>query len=418
METSHKPDVTPRSPSPLARRVSSVAVGLIVATLSLGAALVLSEVLVRFIAPQQLISKRPDIFQPDDTLGWTHRSNVMTQVNTGERTVRFVTDSQGFRVGHSGRVESSTRVLLIGDSFMEAVQVEYEQSVAGVLESRLSAALGFPVAVRNTAVGGWEPDQYLLQLQRALAHDSFSVALVALSLATDVVDSRRERVSARPASPVHRLHIPRTLAWSEFVDAVLYPVNDFLETRSHLFILGKTRFRNALIRVGLSAVYFPGTLLRSKADAPMWANTVSICADMAALARAHRMPIMFLLLPDVVQVQRSTLVDEAASFGIDPANVDVDQPNRRLGALMAEQGLTVLDATDTLRAVERAGERLYGKVDSHFSPAGHVVAGAYLEPTVLAALKAARKGASRGSRQGSMKGVRAEPESPGSIGDR
>jgi hypothetical protein len=111
---------------PRAAEVALVLVSLVLACLA-------AEVLVRIVEPQQLIVDRPDIWQPRDTVGWEHRPNVQTTVNTGEGFVHFRTDAEGFRIGRAGRVEGDRQVLLIGDSFMEALQVEYEQSLAGLM---------------------------------------------------------------------------------------------------------------------------------------------------------------------------------------------------------------------------------------------------------------------------------------------
>src|SRR5438093_849000 len=137
-------------------REALVNVGMVSVSLSL--AFGLGELAVRFVAPQQLIVKRPDIWQPADTLGWTRRPNVNTTINTGERTVRVITDHDGFRVGGAGRVESKRRILLLGDSFMEALQVEYEQSLARLLEARPpggipSVSLAAPGAALAALVG-------------------------------------------------------------------------------------------------------------------------------------------------------------------------------------------------------------------------------------------------------------------------
>ncbi|TMB87452.1 MAG: hypothetical protein E6J45_12480, partial [Chloroflexi bacterium] len=73
------------------------------------AALLLGEVAVRIVAPQQLIILRPDIWMPVDSVGWTFRPLVRSTINTGERTVHVVTDSQGFRVSAGGRPSARTR---------------------------------------------------------------------------------------------------------------------------------------------------------------------------------------------------------------------------------------------------------------------------------------------------------------------
>ncbi len=66
--------------------------------------------------------------------------------------------------------------------------------------------------------------------------------------------------------------MPRRLAWREFIDAVLAPINDGLETRSHLFIFLKDRFQGLLIkRFGLTALEIPTELRRDQAASPRWA---------------------------------------------------------------------------------------------------------------------------------------------------
>ena len=104
---------------------------------SLVVALVLAELLVRQVAPQQLIIIRPGVWQPADSVGYVFRSNLDTEINTGERTVGLSTDDAGFRVGSNGRADGDRHLLLIGDSFMAALQVSYEQSLAGLMEEEV-----------------------------------------------------------------------------------------------------------------------------------------------------------------------------------------------------------------------------------------------------------------------------------------
>jgi hypothetical protein len=351
--------------------------------LSIVFALAASELLVRVVAPQQLILIRGDIFQPDDTLGWTLRPNVRTSINTGERTVRFATDAQGFRIGTAGRVESDASVLLVGDSFMQAMQVEFEQSLAGLLQAGLSQATGQPVAVRNTGTGGWGPDQYRLRLARALNQGSYTAAIVVLYYGNDIVDYRRDNFPAREPKAVHDMRWPRQASWPEFVDAVLYPLNDYLEVRSQLFILARKSLSAIRVRAGLSDAYFPAALLRRNSDSPMWANTAQICREIADLAKAHGLPLLFVFLPEKAQVDPELLTKATRDFRINPRDVDVDQPGRRLRELLPDLVEIIVDPTDSLRAAARSGFTLYGTVDSHFSPEGHAVVEVTVRPRLL-----------------------------------
>ena len=226
-------------------------------------ALVLAEVMIRTLVPQQLIQIRPDIWKPADTLGWTSRPFLNTTVNTGERTVSVITDAEGLRIGVAGRQESELRVLLLGDSFMQALQVEHKQSIAGLLEIGLTRRLDRTVAVWNAGVDGWDPPQYYMRARSLLDQYPFDLVIVALYLGNDVVEQRRDVIPPREPNKRHLIRFPRTLAWGEIIDAVLYPTNDFLETRLHLFVFLKIRLHTLLMRADLTAQDVPTALLRT-----------------------------------------------------------------------------------------------------------------------------------------------------------
>ncbi len=370
----------------LPARLRQLAVNLLVALLAVCASLGAGELFVRLVAPQQLILKRPDVWVGVDTLGWVQRPDQRTTVNTGERIVRVFTDKDGFRVGSAGRVEGKKRVLLLGDSFMEAFQVEYEQSLAGLLETRLAQRFHEPVAIRNTGVGGWDPPQYLLQERRALPREHFDLVLVALYLGNDVVAWRSDRIPARQPVEVHSLRLPRRIGYREFVDAVLYPINDWLEARSQLFIFMKRRSATLLMRLGLTAEEFPVELLRREAASPRWSVTAQICRDIRDAAQARGVPTLFVFIPAPFQVDTAAFAQAVHGFKIDPLTVDLDQPERLLSDAMRPHRLDVLDVLPAFRRARQAGEALYGTVDRHLSPAGHALLGQLVEPAVAARL--------------------------------
>ena len=349
-------------------------------------ALGLAELLVRLVAPQQLILIRPDIWQPVDTVGWAQRPNIRTDVNTGDRTVTMVTDDNGFRTGISGRPDSGLRVLLLGDSFMAAMQVEYEASLAGLIERCLASRTGRSAAVWNAGVSGWDPPQYLVQARHAFERDSFDLVLVAVFLGNDIV-SRRYVFPPREPDRRHELRIPRRANWDELIDAVLAPVNDGLETRSHLFVLLKTRLRTLLMRFGLTAIEVPSELRKSEAASPRWSLTADILSDIDTLARAHGVPAVFALIPSIEAVEPSILAERVDAFGIDPASIDVEQPERLMRRELESRGLVVFSTMGALRVAQERGVILYGRADPHPSAAGHQVMWNAIAPALAAALQ-------------------------------
>ncbi len=378
---------SPTSRYRIAQRVRPALLNLALLMVSLSAALGVAELLMRVALPQQLIQKDLRLWKSDQTLGRTHFANTDTKVNTGERTIRFVTDEEGFRVGVAGRVSAQHRILLLGDSFMEARQVEYEQSVPGLLEQRLPTIIGAPVAVRNTAVGGWSPNNYLVQAQSLLRQEKYDLVLVMLFVANDVVPNRTEGiVPAVVPTQVHRLRFPRRLTFDEFIDAIFYPVNDFLEVRSHLFTFVKTRFQTTLMQLGLTEGAFQDVFRLNELPAERWELTADIGKEIARLAEAHDVPTLFVFLPASYQVAPDVFHQYMRGFGIDSATVDLDQPNRLLGQAFQNRGLVVIDVLSDLRKAYQNGLRPYGRIDRHFSPAGHDLVEQLIEPTIAAYL--------------------------------
>ena len=364
-------DERPDEGRPVRRFLVRTVQGALLAAVATVAASLAGELLVRAVAPQQLIMIRPDIWAPADTLGWTHRANLDTRVNTGERSVRLVTDRRGFRISPAGHVDAHPRVLLIGDSYMAALQVEYEQSFAGLMETELSEMLGTPVTVMNTGVGAWDASHYLLMARKALSVDPPDLMVVAVYLGNDLVTERRE--AFRPVELVEHseLRWPRRLTADELVDAVARPINDRLETTSHLFVLGKTSLGSVLMRLGLTARYIPPELREDQRDWAAWDVTADVLAEIDALARDRGVPAIFALIPSNYQVDPELLRSHARALGLDPSTLDPEQPNRILGGALLDRGLAVVDLLPAFRSAHQAGDVLYGRIDPHFAPDGH-----------------------------------------------
>lgn len=207
--------------------------------------------------------------------------------------------------------------------------------------------------------------------------------MVNIFLGNDIVAGPVERIPPRVPAEVHPLRWPRGVSWGEVVDAWLYPINDFLEVRSHLFVLTKNQSQTLRMKLGLSAAYFPPQFTIAQADSPHWLATAEIGREIADLAAEKGTPTVFLLIPTAYQVDEQVFHEYSKGFDIDPAQVDLEQPNRLLGGALTALDLITLDALAPLRrAHEYAEEPLYGRVDTHFSPGGHRVVAEYLRESL------------------------------------
>lgn len=340
------------------------------------------EAAVRWIAPQQLIQLRPDIWQPHDGLGWERAPNLDVEINTGERTARLLTDSRGHRVGsHAPKREPAYRILALGDSFIEALQVDYEDTVTARISDLLEDDLDVPVEVVNTGVAGWDPNHYLLRLLAEFEQTSYNAAVVFLYAANDLIEEEKNYFPPRPSRRSSRLRIPRSLAKAELSRALLLPLNNALETRSHAFVLAKNRAWVARMRLGLSPRYLSSAFARSERDSYRWSLTARRCARIARDARAHGVPTVFVILPTVYQID--PMVGAAYRRGAGSADDEIDygQVTEILVPALRELELEVVDLTPVFRHAFADGKReLYGSVDPHLSPAGHALTAETVAP--------------------------------------
>jgi len=361
-------------------------IGLVISSIIL--ALLLSEVAVRIFLPQQLILIRPDIWIPDDPLGWRHAPNLDTRVNTGERTVRLMTDARGYRVGTQRVIDPELRVLALGDSFIAALQVENEQSVAGILEKDLSEVSARRVQVVNTGVGGWGPSHYLLKAREELKRQRYDAVVVFFFIGNDVREQRHERFPPKTRVREHPFQWPRNFTSSEIVYGILSPINEALETRSHLCVFVKNRAWFLLMKFGLNARNFPDIFLKSETTSSKWDITAGLFCDIKKISDQHETPLLLVIIPGEYQVDETLAYDYARAMNIQNDVIDMDQPARLLFPKFEACGLAILDATEPFKQAHGRGfKNLFGKVDTHLSPVGHQLLADLVEPELLKLLK-------------------------------
>ena len=99
-------------------------------------------------------------------LGWTQERGMTYDYQPGGIDIRVEFNQLGFRdVEHAlAKPAGTRRVVVIGDSFSEALQVNLEQTYWRQLGKLLSDAQGQPWEVINLGVGDWGNAQALLAL--------------------------------------------------------------------------------------------------------------------------------------------------------------------------------------------------------------------------------------------------------------
>jgi hypothetical protein len=340
-------------------------------------ALLIGEVVVRFVAPQQLIVAPTGIYRPDPVFGWRHKEELEVNVNTGEGPVLFRTDENGYRIGarHASPEfdtrNAAKRVLTIGDSFLEAAAVDADDTLPSLLESQLSSRLGYRIVVDNDSAAGWDPNQYLFAVKRAIERNTYHAAIIFLYIGNDITESRVERYMPEHVASRHEFRVPLAFSRKEWIESFFYPINDRLETTSHLFVLAKQRLQVPLAKVGLTTMYFPSIFRRSEHGAASWQVTSEICETIDKTLHQHGVRALFVLIPTPYQVDAESFQGYVSALSIDIASVDLEQPNTILRESFAKRSLQLVDPLFDLRARQLSGIPLYGTIDRHFNKNGH-----------------------------------------------
>lgn len=338
--------------------------------------------------PQPLIYYNNDVWRPDSTFGWRHQENANTVLNAGgARLVHFRSDKNGYRINlerHENEkdYEKEFSILFLGDSFIEAMQVENEETIPQLIRTHLSLKYDRNIRVYNSAVGGWDPNHYFLEAKKVLAEKEIDLGIVFLYAGNDIVKSIKTSFSPKAISQPHNLSMPKKLNWASLKDSLFYPINDFLEVRSHLFILLKSRMQTTLSKIGLTAESFPKIFYLKEKNSGRWETTAEICRNIYDEFAIKDTPVIFILLPAPYQVHEEVFVSHVKGFDIPSDSVDLEQPNKLLSKHLNDQSISLLDPLKFMRERANSGLELYGKIDNHFNENGHQVVAEFLLPVV------------------------------------
>ncbi len=180
----------PRAPfdAPLARKWTETK-RLKIATL-LGSVLLTlcaAEVALRLFVPQQ--AKRITIYDPD--LGWRSEPNGKGRfLNESEGIdVQYDFNSLGFRGEEWPAVDSEAqRVVLLGDSMLEALEVDFERSAPELVRNQLGAGW----QLTTVACRGWSPGQELLAFRKYGLERNPRFVVLAFFTGNDFSDNLRQ----------------------------------------------------------------------------------------------------------------------------------------------------------------------------------------------------------------------------------
>jgi len=387
---------------------------------SLVLSLLIAEAVLRLvlhgsILPLTARSTAGRVRDPHPVLGWVGRPNVDVWRRQLDYLVRIRTSSRGFRdVEHALEKPTNVkRVVVLGDSFMEATQTSLETSFSRVLEAKLGP--GFEVI--NLGMSGYGTLQERLLLEEiGLAYDP-DVVLLAFFNGNDVRDNSWELekrlwenpgplVASRPYARIDpvtgslAITPPEVRHVAEAAKPESAPSFDPLRHMmlGRLAVLGAREVRDAWrawwngrppgpdpnLALGWPFLAEPVETGRRRA-APAaeverlwddaWNTTARLILETRDLAVGHGARFVLVSIPSRLQADES--VRESLQERWPAIRFDETRLNRLLAKLAAQNEIDFVDLLPAFAATTRSSESpplYYTREDEHWTPAGHALA--------------------------------------------
>lgn len=342
----------------------------------------------------RLVHLEPDRFwQPDPLIGSRHlpgKTGWWTQEDR-EFVVPVEINQQGWRDVERPveKPRGTTRILVLGDSFAEGLQVPLEDTFSRVLEARLKELQAGPVQVINTGTSGFGTAGELLLLQRDGARYDPDIVLLAFYPGNDVLnnspeledtlvpvyaaDGRPERVVSSKKERQPKSLLGKALAGSkayQYVRRRLVTGHPNLARRLGLIDGAKPPPRPDFIPDGYF-VYAP-------AEGPWqsaWEHTERLLGQVQSAARQMGAELVVAIVAGRDEVYPEWWAEVMQTYpAMQGKPFDIDAPRKRIVEMCQARGIPVLELAPLMRQQSSAAP-LHFHRDGHWTPAGHRLAG-------------------------------------------
>lgn len=300
----------------------------------------------------------PKMMELDPNLGWRHARD-QEKIFANELGESVVVRQNGY--GHRGAERSPEkpagvrRILALGDSFTEAVQVGEDEMFTTLLERRVPN-----LEVLNAGVGGYGTVQQYLYLQsEGLRFQPDTVLLMFYK--NDLKDNcltYSPGFGPRPYAVMtdNEIEIRTELDWTEFNRLALpMPFSAALNMNSYLYNFLNTRLYQRIFANQVGAIALADNKrANSCGKRPVFFDIVSRMRDSVEAAGAD---FFVVFIPTVSEAERGTY-----------------ELHGELLQFCKKAALRCLSMVDSLHAAMEDGDSPYFTEDIHWTAAGHQIA--------------------------------------------
>ncbi|MBX3027546.1 SGNH/GDSL hydrolase family protein [bacterium] len=285
------------------------------------------------------------------------------------------------------------RILLLGDSFVEALQVPIEQTFARGLEQRLGAALGRPVEVVSMGVSGYGTASEYLWYREVGRRFHPDIVLLSFYPGNDVRNnSPTLEPTLRPvygadgaidhvvggkgdAGGGRRGLLNRSAAYQYVRKLVLTRQPALAARLVDWGLLKAEAVRPVPMEHGIPVDYWVFASQPPAAWQEAWAHTESLLSAFKDAVTADGATFAIMVVTAREQIYPDDWAQVQAAYpAMREVNWDLDGPERRVLSWCALNDVRCVALSPAFLAARDNGPRLHWHFDGHWTPAGHALA--------------------------------------------
>jgi hypothetical protein len=330
----------------------------------------------------------------DPILGWRNRPGAIVQYRRREYSTRVEINSLGFRDVERTprRAPGKTRVIVLGDSFVEAYTVERDQSVTRRMEA-ISEAAGCSAEVINAGVHAYSTDQEALWFQDEAGILSPDLVLIFVYY-NDILNNNRIQYWGAPkprvtvtdgkliVSNLPLPGVPKEPGQVEIQPPRPWSGSALAGLIKARLLAGAPRLYGSLSHLGfwppVEAESIPDELRTYKSRGQLkefdeaWKQTQAILGALGSTIRARGAKPVLVHVPARFEISDRDWELTVLRYGIDPETWDRGLVRRRLEEIASQERWAFLDLTPALKSAAGilSGEP-YFRYDGHWNTVGH-----------------------------------------------
>lgn len=313
----------------------------------------------------------PRFFEPHPDFGHFHRPNVEGWQRTSEYESYVSINKKGLRDRDFPyeKPEGTYRILVLGDSFTEGLQVESEETFPKQLECLLNEQTETPVEVINAGVSHYGTDRVLLFLENEGLKYHPDLIIYAF-YANDITDNVESGLFSLENGRLVR-HPVQQSEWEQ--------VRGFLYDTSYIYRVALAAYLSLRQQTDPTLIKTEWGLVLPIYRAALHPREVAAWELSTALLNrlAENPNVMVVYLPEIFQTEDRLWAKVENS----QESLVRDAPNMKLADIMPAN-LTFIDLSPEFREVGQEAH-LYYTSDGHFNAAGHALTARLLAPVIL-----------------------------------